>query len=96
MAIRVEGDKNVGGLVRMIGIGIAVLFLVFGTYYLFFKNPPLVEVLVPEELETISKYSEIEIEPTEVINSSLYNSLIEHVPPPAVNEFGRENPFSRF
>lgn len=96
MAIAIEGEKNTKGWIQIAVIAVTALFLIFGMYSLFFKSPPLVEVLIPQELETISRYSEININPRAITESTLYSSLIQHVSEPVVEGFGRENPFSRF
>ena len=95
MAIIIEKEKR-GARTQMI-VGIIVVFvLFFGIYYLFFVRPPLVDVIVPQGLKSISKISEVKISPSTVIDSPIYKSLKEYVKDVDIGEFGRENPFDRF
>jgi len=97
MAIVVEGQKDKNILLQVVAIGGVVLLLVIGTYYIFFKNPPFVNVIVPPELETISKFSDVDISPEIITELELYLSLVDHVGKPVINGFGgRDNPFARF
>jgi len=96
MAFTIEGENRSKGLVRLVVGVIAVILLLFATYYLFFTKPPQIDVLVPLELETISKISEVSVDPGAVIDSPQYRLLKEHVDPPELGEFGRVNPFARF
>ena len=96
MAFTIEGESRRKGLVTLVVGIIAVFILLFATYYLFFTNPPQIDVLVPAELVTISRISEFSVDPGAVIDSQEYQSLKEHVGPPELGEFGRVNPFDRF
>ena len=96
MAFTIEGENKRKGLVRLV-VGVIVdLLLLFATYYLFFTKPPQIDILVPLELESISKISKLSIDPGAVIDSPQYQSLKEHVGPPELGEYGRVNPFARF
>lgn len=96
MAFTIEGEKQGKRLTRIVVIIASILILVFATYYLFFTEPPQIEVLVPTELRKISQISEFNIDPAAVINSPEYKSLKQHVGPAQLGEFGRLNPFARF
>lgn len=96
MAFTIEGSKKNRGLGGLIAIVVSVGILLFATYYLFFTEPPQIEVFVPVELVKIKQISEVNIDPSGVINSSVFQSLKEHVGPPQLGIFGRSNPFSNF
>ena len=96
MAFTIKAENRKKGLIKLIVGIISVLLLLFATYYLFFTSPPQIDVLVPLELETISKISEFSVDPEAVISSPQYQALKEHVEPPELGEFGRTNPFARF
>lgn len=96
MAFTIEGGKQGKMLSRIVVIIASILILMFATYYLFFTQPPQIEVLVPIELRKISQISEFNIDPAAVINSPEYKSLKQHVEPAQFGEFGRLNPFARF
>ena len=55
MAFTIEGNKKDRGLGGLIGIVVSVGVLLFATYYLFFTEPPQIEVLVPVELVKIKQ-----------------------------------------
>ena len=96
MAITVGQKSDRKGLFRLItGVVVVIAFLI-ATYVLFFTEPPQIEVFAPPEVQTISKISEVNISPSAIINSPEYKALREHVLPPELGEFGRENPFARF
>ena len=82
MAFTIEGENRSKGLVGLVVGVIAVILLLFATYYLFFTKPPQIDVLVPLELETISKISVVSVDPGAVIDSLQYQSLREPVGPP--------------
>ena len=96
MAITVEQGSGRKGLFRLITGAVVVVALVVATYVLFFTTPPQIEVFAPAEIQTISQISEIDIDPSAIINSREYKALREHVSPPELGEFGRVNPFARF
>ncbi|KKU11777.1 MAG: hypothetical protein UX16_C0004G0009 [Parcubacteria group bacterium GW2011_GWB1_45_7] len=96
MAITVEQGNGKKGLVGLV-VGVSVVVgLIIATYVLFFTKPPQIEVLVPSEVKTISKISEVDLDPSKITGSPQYKALQEHVLPPVLGEFGRENPFARF
>jgi len=96
MAITVEQGKSKKGLFGLVSVVSVVIALLIATYVLFFTETPQIEVFVPSEIETISQISEVDIDPSAIINSQEYKALKEHVLPPELGEFGRKNPFARF
>ena len=96
MAIIIEGEKQGKGTVQaVVGAVVAVLLLV-ATYWIFFAEPPLVEVIAPQELESISRISQVEVSPEVVTGSPVFKSLKILADDPELGEFGRENPFAKF
>lgn len=77
-------------------IVIAAAALVAGTYYLFFAPTPFIEVIVPTELESISRISESGLNVSTVFNSPVYQSLRQYAAPVEIGEIGRANPFGPF
>ncbi len=73
-----------------------ILILVLGTYFLFFAPEPFVEIIVPTELEPISKLSKVEFDHSELTNSEVYQSLRQQVPEAVPGPAGRSNPFAPF
>lgn len=96
MAILVEGNGQKGGRFKLLIIIVGAAALVAGTYYLFFAPTPFIEVIVPTELESISKISEGGLNVTAVFNSPVYQSLRQYAAEVEVGDLGRPNPFSPF
>jgi len=96
MAFTIEGEKQGKGITKPITIVVGILIFGFATYYLFFATPPQIEVLIPRELMTISQISSANLDPSEIIESPAYKSLMRHVDPPVLGDFGRINPFAKF
>lgn len=96
MAFTIEGENRNKGLITLIISVVSVVLLLFATYYLFFTKPPQIDVLVPTELETISRISQVSADPAAIIDSPQYKSLREYVGPPDLGGVGRVNPFARF
>lgn len=95
MAILVEEKNQTGGRLKMLLVAAAAA-LVAGTYYLFFAPTPFIEVIVPTELESISKISETGLNPSSLFNSPVYQSLRQYTGEVEIGEVGRANPFQPF
>lgn len=88
-----EGEKKPFNWMLLMIIGVIVIIIFVGGYYLFFKKPELIEVVAPRELEPLEKISQVEFDPTTVLNSTNFKILRQFTvstTPPAV---GRSNPF---
>lgn len=74
----------------------AVVLIILGTitYYLFFAPAPLIEVIIPSGLKSVSQISEKGLNTPGIFNSPVYRSLRQYVADPVVGETGRTNPFS--
>ena len=97
MAIIVEQEKKPVNWVGIIGGAVVIVIIFIGTYYLFFKQPSLIEVVVPSSLEPLNQISKVQpLDPTAVINSPSFKALKDYTVtlPPAV--IGRSNPFKPF
>lgn len=96
MAIVVEEEHR--GRINPVSILVwmVVLALVASTAYLvFFRVPPLIEQAVPVTFQTTRALSEAQIQPEEIIQSQMYNSLRRYVPQVLADriENPRPNPF---
>ncbi|MBI2012929.1 MAG: hypothetical protein HYS88_00535 [Candidatus Colwellbacteria bacterium] len=94
MAILVEEETGRKGAFGVLIIAVIVILLGAATYYLFFAPVPLIEVVIPSKLKTVSRISESSLNTSAVFNSPVYGSLRQHVPEPVLGEIGRPNPFS--
>ena len=73
---------------------IAVLF--FGAYYLFFKKPELIEVVVPGNLQDLTRLSGARFDPKAVVDSAVFKTLRDYSAPIALPPTGKDNPFQPF
>lgn len=88
-----EGNGRRGPF-KALAIAVALIILGTVTYYLFFAPAPLIEVIVPSGLESVTQISEKGLNTPGIFNSPVYRSLRQYVADPVVGETGRTNPFS--
>lgn len=96
MAIIIAEEKK--GLNWMFVAAIVLFTAIFAGafYYLFFQAPHLIEVVVPIELKGASELSQIQFNPTALVESPEFKNLRQYVSPIVVGELGRTNPFLPF
>lgn len=96
MAITVEQEKKpinwVAALVTIIIV--AVLFI--GSYFLFFKKPELIEIVVPGTLQNVSSISRLTVDPEDVLNLPTFKLLRQYGTSVTIPTPGRSNPFKPF
>ena len=93
MAILVseEGEKKID--VANLTIWISILVVVgVAVYFIFFKQPELIEVISPSDYKNIDPLAKSPINPQEVANK-IDTLLKQYVPLPSPPNVGRENPF---
>lgn len=94
MAIILEEEKKPVNWFAIVTGAVVALIVLVGGYYLFFKKPELIEVVVPGPLQRIETLSKVpRLDPQAIVNSSNFRSLKDYTSPlpPAVK--GRANPF---
>ena len=95
MAIIIEEEKKQASWVNIVIAAVMVVVLFVGAYFLFFKQPQLIEVVTPKQLQEINKISAVSFDPEMVVNSPIFKSLRQYgtpvIPPQTV---GRANPFA--
>lgn len=92
MAIVVEEEKKTNW-VTIITV-VTVLAIVFiGGYYLFFKNPELIEVVAPDRLQQLNELSQAKFDPNAVVDSPVFKALRDYTSPLVLPQAGRANPF---
>lgn len=94
MAILMEEGNGRHGSLKALAIVSVLIILGIVTYYLFFAPAPLIEVIIPSGLKSVSQISEEGLNTPEVFNSPVYRSLRQYVADPVIGEIGRTNPFS--
>jgi hypothetical protein len=96
MAFSFQSQSDTGSLWNIIGVAAIIVALVVGAYLLFFTEEPLVDVIAPPELESISQLSDVDIEEGVLADDPTYQQLERKVNDIETGEAGRENPFARF
>lgn len=96
MAISIEQKKSSANWLNIILAIIIVTVIFAGGYFLFFKKPELIEVIVPTQLKDLSRLSEAEFNPQELLNSPGFKILRQFQVEIEVSEPGRDNPFEPF
>ncbi len=95
MAIVVEerSPTNWAGIL----LALVVIALLFGGgYFLFFKKPQLIEVVLPPELVSLRPLTEAPFDPQEVISSPNFKALKDYSGELTLPFAGRDNPFKPF
>ena len=96
MAIIVQEEKKPTNWFNIVIIAIFIVVLFLVMYFVFFKKPELVEVVVPSKLQNLNQISQARLDPGPVIDvvqkyfSNNFNDSVV-IPTP-----GRANPFSPF
>lgn len=94
MSIILEEERPQTNWFGIIGAIVVVAIVFIGSYYLFFKKPELIDVVVPSGLEHLNQLSQITaLDPQAVVNSSNFKMLRDFTTPLALPAAGRANPF---
>lgn len=94
MAIIVEEEKKKVNWITILSVGIFLAVVFFGAYYLFFKKPELIDVVVPAELERLSAISSVRFDPREVVDSPAFQGLRDFSGTVSAPPTGKANPFA--
>lgn len=96
MAIIVEEKTNGGGLMTFL-VWLAILVIIVASvYYVFFKQPQLVEFASSESFKNIQQLSKISINSDQLINNPQFQLLKQYVTVSPPENVGRSNPFLGF
>lgn len=94
MSIVIEEERKPVNWFALAIIFVVLGTLFFGSYFLFFQKPELIEVVVPTQLKDISQISELSFDPESIITSPVFQSLRQYTDAiPRTQIPGRENPF---
>ena len=96
MAITIEEEKKPVNWIGIIGAIVIVASIFIGGYYLFFKKPELIEVVVPSNLQDLNKIAQVKFNPQEVVDSVVFKALRDYSQPLQLPPKGRPNPFKPF
>ncbi len=96
MAIVVEEEKKPVNWVALLTTIIIIVVLFLGAYFLFFKKPELIEVVVPGSLKEVSQLSQVSFDPDSVLSSPAFKLLRQYGTAITPAATGRSNPFLPF
>lgn len=96
MAIEFEEEKQPVNWVAILTVVVIVAVLFLGSYYLFFKQPQLIEVVAPKSLQTIGSLSKLSFDPSTVVNDPTRKLLRQYGTNVTPVTPGRSNPFQPF
>lgn len=97
MAIIVEAEKKPINWLGLLSAVVVVAVLFVGSYYLFFKKPELIELVIPQNYENIKQLSGLNLDSSAVLDSVFFK-----LPPKqygtdlGLSVPGRSNPFEPF
>lgn len=94
MAIIVEQEKKKVNWITALSVAVFLVVVFFGGYYLFFKQPELIDVVAPAELERLRVISSVRFDPREVVDSPIFQGLRDFAGTVTAPQTGKANPFS--
>jgi len=93
MAIVVEQEKRKSNLIVFIGWLAVMITIVVIIYYLFFQKPELIPITASTDFSLATRVSQIDINPSIVINDVKFSTRQPYVSVPGIGEARRANPF---
>jgi uncharacterized protein YpmB len=93
MAIIIEEVKPPRNWGMLIGVIVVVIIVFIGVYFLFFKKPVLIEMVIPTPVATTKQLSQLKFDPLSVQNNEVFKTLRQYSVLPTAGELGRTNPF---
>lgn len=96
MAIIIEEEKKGIGFTTILVWLIILGVIAFAAYYLFFKQPDIIDIVAPPVLDKTSELSKIKLNRATIDNDAIYNSLKSYITVPKDTPQGRLNPFLSF
>ncbi|MFH0806241.1 MAG: hypothetical protein V1885_00745 [Candidatus Brennerbacteria bacterium] len=94
MAIVVEEEKKKANWMTIISVVVFLAVVFFGAYYLFFKQPELIDLVAPAELERLSAISSVKFNPREVVDAPTFKALRDFSGTSTIPRTGKANPFA--
>lgn len=94
MAIIIKEERKPVNWFALAIIAVVLLVVFFGSYFIFFQKPELIDVVIPNELQEISRISQLSFDPEGIMSSPAFQSLRKYTDAiPHTQTPGRENPF---
>ena len=97
MAIIVEEEKKPTNWLMLAGVVVIIAVLFVGSYYIFFKKPEIIESVIPQSYEKLTKLSQLSFD-----TDAVFKSIFFKLPPKQYGSElqtelpGRSNPFEPF
>ncbi len=98
MAIYIKEEKNKNGGRWFSFIFIIVVLSIIGiaSYYIFFIKPQIIKNITSPQLRSIDKFSNINFNPEDVVNSKFFKSLKQLTQQTKLKPAGNSSPFGVF
>jgi len=94
MAIVVQEEGKRINWIAALTVAVVVIVIFAGLYFLLFKKPELIEVVVPGRLQSINTLSQVPFDPEAVVNDPAFKVLRRYASPVSrTNTPGKANPF---
>lgn len=95
MAIVIEEERkqSAGAVVGAVMWIVMLALIGAAVYYVFFKQPDLIEIAAPPGFRDTARLSELELNPQEVLESAAWKNLRPYITPVLRTDTGRQNPF---
>lgn len=96
MAILVEEKKEDSGIFNIVVWVVILTIILAAVYYIFFKQPQLVEFTVSPSFQNIQQLSQINIGSDKLVNNTTFQTLKQYITVAQPENIGRPNPFLGF
>lgn len=96
MAITIEEEKKPVNWITIVITIVLVGVIFLGSYFIFFKKPEIIEIVVPGSLKELNELSKIDFDPSNVINAPAFKILRQFSAVVTSTTPGRSNPFKPF
>jgi hypothetical protein len=93
MAIVVEQEKKGGSALAFLSWIILIILIGFAAFYIFFKNPELIDYTSSNDTSSVIDFSSVKINPDQILENSKFKELKTYINPSGQTEIGRPNPF---
>lgn len=96
MAIVVEEKRNQGGFAAFFIWLVALGIVAASVYFIFFKNPELIEFTGSPSFKNVQQLSKISINPDQLLSNPSFQALKSYVTVNPPQHIGKSNPFLGF
>ncbi|MCL4406102.1 MAG: hypothetical protein M1586_02110 [Patescibacteria group bacterium] len=100
MAVIIQPSQKGSRTFILVSIAAVIAMVAVGAYYLFFTPAPLIEAILPANLQSVADLKGLKFNPEEVLQNDFFSaeksrkSII--LPEAGASVLGRTNPFAAF